>query len=170
MNATKSLAVLVLSLSTFCTYAQTSSQTTPPADANTGRPLTDDDIAILRQDVQADKTEIITRNMDFTEEQSKAFWPLYREYALEQQKVGDQRVSLIKDYAASYNNIDDAQADSFIQRAVKFDESSASLRKKYIPKFKKAIGAKQTAKFLQVENRLDLLVRVQLAALLPIIK
>jgi hypothetical protein len=166
MNATKSLAVLVLTLGTFCAYAQT----TPPSDANTGRPLTDDDIAVLRQDVQADKTEIITRNMDFTEEQSKAFWPVYREFALEQQKIGDQRVALIKDYAANYNTIDDVQADSYIKRAVKFDEDNASLRKKYIPKFKKAIGAKQTAKFLQVENRLDLLVRVQLAALLPIIK
>lgn len=170
MNVRKSFGVLVFSLSMFCTFAQTNAQTTPPADANTGRPLTDDDIAILRQDVQADKTEIITRNMDFTEEQSKAFWPLYREYALEQQKIGDQRVSLIKDYAANYNNITDPQADSYIERAVKFDEANASLRKKYIPRFKKAIGAKQTAKFLQVENRLDLLVRVQLAALLPLIK
>ena len=60
--------------------------------------------------------------------------------------------------------------ESYVQRAVKFDEASASLRKKYIPKFKKAIGAKQTAKFLQVDNRLNLLVNVQLAALLPIIK
>jgi hypothetical protein len=53
---------------------------------------------------------------------------------------------------------------------VKYDDEIASLRKKYIPKFKKAIGAKQTAKFLQVDNRLHLLVNVQLAALLPIIK
>jgi hypothetical protein len=153
-----------------CAFAQTGSQTAPPSDANTGRPLTDDDIAVLRQDVQADKTEIISRNMNFTEEQSKAFWPVYRDFAMEQQKVGDQRVALIKDYAMNYNNIDDAQADSYIERAVKFEDASASLRKKYIPKFKKAIGAKQTAKFLQVENRLELLEKVQLAALLPLIK
>jgi hypothetical protein len=168
MNVLRSLAVAVLFVGPVCNLAQT--QTAPPTDANTGRPLTDDDIAVLRQDVQADKTEIIGRNMEFTDEQSKAFWPVYREYALEQQKVGDQRVALIKDYAANYGKIDDAQADDFIKRAVKFDEDSASLRKKYIPKFKKAIGAKQTAKFLQVENRLDLLVRVQLAGLMPLIK
>jgi len=168
MNVLRSFAVVVLSLSSSFIIAQT--QTAPPADANTGRPLTDDDIAVLRNDVQADKTEIISRNMSFTDEQSKAFWPLYREYAAEQQKIGDQRVALIKDYAANYGTIDDTQADSYIQRAIKFDDANASLRKKYIPKFKKAIGAKQTAKFLQVENRLDLLVKVQLAALMPIIK
>jgi hypothetical protein len=169
MKIIKCLAVLAFALGTGTSFGQTSAQT-PPADANTGRPVTDDDIAVLRQDVQADKTEIITRNMNFTDEQSKAFWPVYREYAHEQQKIGDQRVALIKDYAENYDKIDDTQADSYIQRAVKFDEANASLRKKYIPKFKKAIGAKQTAKFLQVDNRLNLLVNVQLAALLPIIK
>ena len=38
-----------------------------------------------------------------------------------------------------------------------------------MPQFVKAIGAMQTAKFYQVDNRLSLLVSVQLAALLPII-
>jgi hypothetical protein len=141
-----------------------------PADANTGRPVTDDDIAVLRQDIQADKTEIITRNMQFTDEQSKAFWPVYRNYAHDQQTIGDQRVSLIKDYAANYDHIDDTQAQSYIARALKFDEANLKLRKSYVSKFEKAIGAKQTAKFYQVDNRLNLLVSVQLAALLPIIK
>jgi len=166
MRIFKCLAVLMLSLGTVAVFGQTA----PPADANTGHPVTDDEIAVLRQDVQADKTEIISRNMNFTEEQAKAFWPVYREYALEQQKIGDQRVALIKDYAANYDKIDDPQADSYIQRWVKFDEDSSALRKKYIARFKKAIGSKQTARFLQVDNRLTLLVNVQLASLLPLIK
>jgi len=167
MKAIKCLAVLVFSFSAIAAVGQSQA---PPADANTGRPVTDDDIAVLRQDVQADKTEIITRSMNFNDEQSKAFWPVYRDYAHEQQKIGDDRVALIKDYAANYDKIDDAQADSYIQRALKFDEANMALRKKYVPKFKKAIGAKQTAKFMQVDDRLTLLVNVQLAALLPIIK
>ncbi|MBB5338936.1 hypothetical protein [Tunturiibacter gelidoferens] len=141
-----------------------------PADANTGRPTTEDDIAVLRQDIQADKTEIITRSMQFTDDQSKAFWPVYRNYAHDQQVIGDQRVSLIKDYAANYDHLDDTQAQSYIERVLKFDEDSLKLRKSYVSKFEKAIGAKQTAKFYQVDNRLSLLVSVQLAALLPIIK
>jgi hypothetical protein len=141
-----------------------------PADANTGRPVTDDDIAVLRQDVQADKTEIITRNMQFTDDQSKAFWPLYRSYAHDQQVIGDQRVALIKDYSANYDSMDDATAQSYITRALKFDSDTLQLRKSYVAKFVKAIGAKQTAKFYQVDNRLSLLVSVQLAAMLPIIK
>lgn len=167
MNITKSLALLVFSMGTLSALSQT---TPPPADVNTGRPTTDDDIAVLRQDVQAGKTEIITRNMSFTDDQSKAFWPVYRDYAHDQQTIGDQRVALIKDYAANYDKIDDTQAKSYIQRALKFEEDSLKLRKEYVPKFEKAIGARQTAKFYQVDNRLSLLVNVQLAAELPIIK
>jgi hypothetical protein len=166
MNITKGFALLVFSMGTLTAL----SQTTPPADANTGRPTTDDDIAVLRQDVQADKTDIITRSMSFTDAQSKAFWPVYRSYAHDQQVIGDQRVALIKDYAANYDKIDDTQARSYIDRALKFEQDSLSLRQQYVPKFEKAIGAKQTAKFYQVDNRLSLLVNIQLAALLPIIK
>jgi len=164
MTFTPKLAIMLLALGSITAGAQA------PADANTGRPITDDDIAVLRQDIQADKTDIITRSMNFTPEQSTAFWPIYREYALEQQKIGDQRVALIKDYAANYDKIDDTQADSYITRFQKYEDDMMSLRKKYIGKFKKAIGGKQTAKFLQVDNRLTLLTNVQLAALIPIIK
>lgn len=145
-------------------------QATAPADANTGRPTTDDDIAVLRQDIQADKTDIISRSMTFTDAQSQAFWPVYRSYAHEQAAIGDQRVALIKDYAANYQTIDDAQADSYTQRAFKFQDDSLKLKKKYLKKFEQAIGAKQTAKFYQVDNRLDLLTNVQLASLMPMIK
>ncbi len=164
MRAFKIFAMTTFFLGTLSALGQA------PADANTGRPVTDDDIAVLRQDVQTDKTEIITRNMNFTEEQSKAFWPVYRDYAHEQQVIGDQRVALIKDYALNYDKIDDAQAASYISRALKYEDDSLQLRKKYVELFTKAIGARQTAKFYQVDNRLSLLANVQLAGLLPIIK
>jgi hypothetical protein len=53
---------------------------------------------------------------------------------------------------------------------LKFDKSRTELRTQYYPKFKKAIGAKQAAKFLQVDNRLHLLVDLQIANAVPIIQ
>ena len=134
------------------------------------RPLTDDDIALLRADLQADKTDIIGHTMQLTDAQAKVFWPLYREYANEQQKIGDQRVSLIKDYAKNYDTINDVKADEFMQRATKFDQDNYALRTRFYPQFKKAIGAKQAVKFFQIDNRLNLLLNVQLASLIPIVR
>jgi hypothetical protein len=58
---------------------------------------------------------------------AKAFWPLYREYSTNQQTLGDQRVSVIKDYAAEYDTLTDAQADGLMDRMVKFDKSREDL-------------------------------------------
>jgi hypothetical protein len=53
---------------------------------------------------------------------------------------------------------------------IKFDDARTQLRAEFYPKFKKAIGAKQAAKFLQVDNRLTLLVDLEIASAVPIIQ
>ena len=164
MRLINGLVLSVLVASTVCARCQA------PADVKTERPMTEDDIAVLRQDVQVERTEIITRNMNFTETQAKAFWPIYREYAHEQQMIGNQRIALIKDYAMNHDSIDDVQAESLVERALKLEQEGLDLKKKYVPRFTKAMGARETAKFFQVDNRLNLLTNVQLASLLPIIK
>jgi hypothetical protein len=131
---------------------------------------TDTDIALLRSDVQAQKTDVIAHTMQFNDADAKAFWPLYREYANKQQILGDQRVSAIKDYSTQYDTLTDAQADALMARMLKFEKSRGDLRAEYYPKFKTAIGAKQAAKFIQVDNRLSLLVDLQLANAIPIIQ
>ena len=133
-------------------------------------PLTDADIQLLRSDIQADKNEIITRVMQFTDAESTAFWPIYRDYARDQQKVGDERLQLIKDYAQRYDSMDDASARNMVQRLLNVDAKFGNLRQEYWPKFDKAIGAKKAAKFYQVDSRLTLLVNLQLVSEIPMIR
>jgi hypothetical protein len=137
------------------------------ATSDTG---TDTDIALLRSDVQAQRTDVVAHTMQLSDADAKNFWPLYREYSTKEQAIGDQRVSAIKDYAGQYDAMTDAQADGLVVRMMKFDQSRTQLRTDYYPKFKKAIGAKQAAKFLQVDNRLNLLVDLQIANAIPIIQ
>jgi len=140
------------------------------ATTTTDQSGTDTDIALLRSDVQAQKTDIIAHTMQLNDAQAKAFWPLYREYANKQQTIGDQRVSIIKDYADSYDTMDDAKADELMGRLLKFDKARTQLIAEYYPKFKKAIGAKEAAKFFQVDNRLNLVIDLQIASAVPIIQ
>jgi len=133
------------------------------------KPLTDADIQLFRSDVQADKNAIITHTMKFTDAESGAFWPIYRDYAHDQQVIGDQRVQLIKDYALSYDGIDDAKANDLEQRAIAIEKKTLTLREDYWPRFMKALGAKRAAKFYQVDNRLSLIVALQLTAAIPLI-
>jgi hypothetical protein len=132
------------------------------------KPLTDADIQLLRSDVQADKNDIIAQTMQFTDAESQAFWPLYRNYARDQQLIGDERVQLIKDYAQNYASFDDAKAKNMVQRLLNIESKYVNLRPEYWPKFETALGARRAAKFFQVDNRLSLLVNLQLASEIPL--
>jgi Spy/CpxP family protein refolding chaperone len=151
-------SVVLLSAAVF---AQTTQVTT--------KPLTDIDIQLLRSDVQADKLQIIADTMQFTEAESAAFSPVYRDYVRDQQVIGDDRVQLIKDYAQNYDSMDDAKARDMVQRMINIEDRTLNLREDYWPKFMKALGAKRAAKFYQVDNRLTLIVNLQLTAGIPLI-
>ncbi len=133
------------------------------------QPLTDTDIQLLRSNLQVDKNEIIAHTMRFTEAESTAFWPVYRDYSHEQQEIGDARVQLIKDYAKNYDSMDDAKANDMVQRLLGIDAKFTKLREDYWPKFEKALGGKRAAKFYQVDSRLSLMINLQLASEIPLI-
>jgi|SRR5208337_2073462 len=135
----------------------------------TAKPLTDTDIQLLRSDVQAGKNQIIADTMQFTGAESLAFWPVYRDYAHDQQEIGDDRVQLIKDYAQNFDSMDDAKARDMVQRMINIEDRTLNLREDYWPRFMKALGAKRAAKFYQVDNRLTLIVNLQLTAEIPLI-
>ena len=167
----KRIIVICALLSLLCILvpAQTK-ETTAPATESTATPLSDSDIQLLRSDVQAGKNQIITDTMTFTDPESKAFWPVYRDYANEQAKLGDERVQLIKDYAKNYETLNDSKAQELAKRLLKLDDDNQSLREEYWPKFEAAIGAKRAAKFYQVDSRLTLMINLQLSSSIPLIK
>ena len=161
MRSMKVLATLAVILTASGAAAQTSGTTQGDIDT---------DIALLRSDVQAQKTDIVAHTMQFTDAQAKAFWPVYREYSHQQQVIGDQRVSLIKDYAAQYDTMDDAKAEVLMSRWLNYDEARTKLRSQYYPQFRDAVGARQAAKFFQIDQRLNLIVDLKLASEIPIVQ
>jgi hypothetical protein len=139
------------------------------ASAQVVKPLTDSDIKMLRTDVQADKQSIINDTMQFTDAESKAFTPVYREYALGQQKIGDDRQKLIENFAAQYDTLTDAQANDLFKLQMDIETRSTKLRQQFWPRFVKALGAKRAAKFYQVDNRLSLFISAQLTTIIPLL-
>ena len=136
----------------------------------TAKPLSDSDIQLLRSDVQAEKNDILTHTMAFNDQESAAFWPIYRDYARDQQVIGDDRWKLIKDYAANYDTLDDAKADDLAKQMFSIDSKIIKLREDYWPKFQKALGGKRAAKFYQVDNRISQIIALQLSSEIPLLR
>jgi len=143
-------------------------QSAPGASASS-TPSLDQDIQMLRKDVQSSRKSITAENMNLTADEATKFWPIYDQYAAEVAKIGDARVALIKDYATNYDTMSDDQANHFIERAAEIDRQFAAARTKYVPLFEKAISAKKTALWYQIDRRLDLLINLQLAGNIPVV-
>jgi Spy/CpxP family protein refolding chaperone len=145
-----------------------------PAAAGSGAKVSDQeidkDVELLRADLRSGKKQIVAANMNLTAAQAEKFWPVYDAYAQEVAKLGDVRYALIKDYAKSYDTMTDAQADDLVKRSTALDQQAATLRQQWIPKFRKVLTGKQTALFFQVDRRVSLLIDLQLASEIPLVK
>jgi hypothetical protein len=127
-------------------------------------------VELLRSDVRFERVAIITEMMQFTEEEDEKFWPVYREYETALSKVNDDRLALIKDYAAAYGNITDEVADRLARGALDLEARRHALKVQYYDRFKSVLSPKTAAKFLQVENQILLIIDLQIAASLPVVQ
>ncbi len=132
--------------------------------------VNDKDVALLRKNLQAEAKQLITKNMQFTDSEAAAFWPLYDQYAAEVRKVNDTRFAMIKEYAQIYKTMTAEQADSLTRLLAESDQTIISLRLQYLPKFEQVLPGTKAALFMQLDRRLDSLFNVQIASQLPAIK
>jgi Spy/CpxP family protein refolding chaperone len=167
-NSMKKTLILFL-LSTFVLLASAglAQQSVSPAS---GQTASDDDIKMLRADLRSDKKQIIAQNMQLTDTQAEKFWPVYDAYSKELAKLGDERQAIIQSYAKNFNTLTDAQADDLVKRMLAVDASAATTREQWAPKFRKVLTAKQTALFLQLDRRISLLIEIQVASIIPLVK
>jgi Spy/CpxP family protein refolding chaperone len=165
------VAVLVVAsallLSSVPMFAQ-AAQSAPAASAQP-QAASDQDIQMLRADIRAQRKEITAQNMTLTADEATKFWPIFDQYRQEATKPNDERWALIKDYAANYNTMTDAQGQDYIKRSTAVDQQLLSLRMKYVPVFEKVISAKKTALWYQIDRRIDLLINLQLSAIIPVV-
>jgi hypothetical protein len=131
---------------------------------------TNDLVELMRSDLRTQKRAIITQAMKMDDATSSKFWPVYTEFETELGKINDQRVQMIKDYAAAYNSMSDKTAKDLISRGFKLQEGRTSLLKKYVNKMSKATDVKTAARWAQVEHAVDSAIDLQIASELPLLQ
>jgi hypothetical protein len=125
---------------------------------------------LLQSNISADKVNIITFNMMFTESESKKFWPIYSEYEAEVKKLGNARFALIKDFADNYLNMTDEKAEEIMDNAFDYREARLELKKDLWDTLKDELGSAKAAKFIQLDSQIQLLIDLRIAAELPLIE
>jgi len=127
-------------------------------------------IQMLRQDVGKDRRAIVKANMLLTNSEAERFWPLYDQYRAEIHKVGDRRLKVITDYAANRDSMSEEEANRLAREWLDAEKERVGIKEDYLKKFQKeGLSARTTARFFQIDQKLDATVDAALAARIPLI-
>ena len=123
---------------------------------------------LLRSDLRTQKVAVITELMVFTEEEDAKFWPVYREYENELRRLNDERLAGIETYAKNYLQLTPAVADQLATKSLDLEARRTALKQKYYGRLKTALTPVRAARALQIENQIELIIDLQIAASLPV--
>ena len=84
----------------------------PLGRAQDQEPTIDSTIAVVRANMQADRTALITTEMNFNDKDGAAFWPIYQQYEYERSRLDDRRAAVIKQYTAEVPDADRRRGQS----------------------------------------------------------
>ena len=131
-----------------------------------------DNMQILRDKLRADKKLVVATNMELTESEAKAFWPIYEQYQKDLQKINRRLVNLLESYAADFRgkSLTDDKAKKLIDEAVAIEQAEANLKSAYAPKLSKALPVKKVARYLQIENKIRAVIKYDLAQGVPLVQ
>ena len=127
-------------------------------------------IELLRSDIKTQAKFIVSQTMKFSEEDASVFWPIYKEYEIELDKLGDKRLANIKDFVNNYDKMTDQKADKIIDQAFNYQKERLELKRNMYDKLKNKFNSSTAAKFIQLEHQIQLIVDLKINAELPLIK
>jgi hypothetical protein len=128
------------------------------------------DIDISRKLINEKRVKALAVNMHFTEQEKKAFWPLWEEYRTAMRKVGDERLAIIINYADHLDSMTDKIARQLLDSSFDVDRKEIKVREKYAKKFRRILPDTKVARLMQIEHRIDALVDLKIAEGVPLME
>lgn len=135
-----------------------------------GQEKSADNTQIFIDKMKADKKLLVSENMQLTEAEAKAFWPVYEKYQSELFLLRARTAKLIKDYAAAYQTMTNATATKLLDESRTIEALRLKLGNDYIPRFRKALPDTKVARYYQIENKINAVLYYELAKNIPLLK
>ena len=127
---------------------------------------------ILRQKIKADKKLVVAQNLQLTDAEGTAFWPVYDAYQKDLQQINQRIGAVVVAYADAYNKgpVANDVAKKLLDEALAVDDAEAKMKGSYAPKILATLPATKAARYIQIENKIRALIRYELAAGIPLVE
>jgi hypothetical protein len=129
-----------------------------------------DNMQIVLEKVRADKKLFVAENMQMTESEAKAFWPIYDKYQDELFLLRARTAKLIMNYKDNYEKMTNDTAKKLMDEFLAIESVGLKLRQTYLPKFRKALPEVKVVRYYQIENKIQAVLYFDLARKIPLMK
>jgi hypothetical protein len=127
-----------------------------------------DQIEVARSVIGVDRQAVVASAMQLTDQEAAKFWPLYRQYRFDLEKIDDDLLKLVANYAEDYPYVTDEVAKYWLKDYTDLQVRRVRKRAEYLGKFAQILPPLKGLRFAQLDTRLDLAIHLQLAASVPL--
>jgi hypothetical protein len=108
-------------------------------------------------------------NLELSPDEAKNFWPLYDQYQKEISANGDRVLAIVEDYTSNFHDLSNEKAAQLMDGYLAAEAERVQVRRTYLPQFAKILPGRTVARFYQLENKMDAVVRYDLAGTIPVV-
>ena len=130
--------------------------------------LADEALDLKKKIMFDQKRLVVMENMEFTEEEAAAFWPVYEKHQEELFQINQRGAKLILAYASVYQTLTDEQAVKLVDEYYDIQDDRLTVMKKMAADVGKVLPGKKAFRYLQVESKLSAIGRYELAKEIPL--
>ncbi len=133
--------------------------------AQSGDPETD----YIKKTYSKDKKDLVDQYMNLNVQDGGKFWPVYADYEANREKLASTRINLITQYVNGYDSLTPDKTDRLVKASFDNTISLDKLNSDYYEKMKKAVGAVDAAKYMQLEVYLQTMWKAVVQSNIPLI-
>jgi hypothetical protein len=141
----------------------------PPVPGHAGE-AAETDLQILRSTIQANKRALVAVNLGLTDDEAERFWPVYDRYQADLVGVHDRLLAVIEEYTANFRDLSNEKALELVDAYLTVEADRVAVRRAHLGDITKALPGRKVARFYQIENKMDAVLRYDLAAEIPVIE
>ena len=115
-------------------------------------------------------TNLIGGVLDLTDEEAKAFWPLYKEYGEQKGELWNRRIDVIKIFLGAYEDMSPEMSRILLDQSFNIDKQMLELKMKYAEKFDDILPPNKVTRLFQAENKLSTTMQMEIVKDVPLAK
>ena len=120
--------------------------------------------------LEANRKAMVMVNLKLDPAEAERFWPVYERYEAERSEVQQRQLAIVEEYVASFGSLSDEQAGKLVKGYLASERDRAELRQRYLAPFSEALPARKVLRFYQIENKIEAVLRYDLARTIPVIE